>query len=591
MNRNVCVASILFSFLRLLGARGHLVNGDKNSPAGGAPRAAALPTQLLRNRQNRAHLRRAIAMASLVAVGIALFAAPAARAQNLTLLYSFKGAPDGADPAADLFMDAAGNLYGTTVIGGAFGYGTVFKVDTAGNETVLHSFSGSPDGATPQGGLVMDAAGNLYGTTTYGGVANNGTVFKLDTVGSETVLHSFSGLYDGANPMADLLIDTAGNLYGTTAGGGGPDGYGTVFKIYTNGFETVLYRFSGFGDGAYPHGGLIMDTAGNLYGTTYQGGRSDSRTVFGDGTVFKLKPDFYGDLTVLYSFAGAPDGEFPNGNLIMDATGNLYGSTQSGGASGYAGTVFRIDTSGNETVLHSFSGAPDGAWANGSLAMDAVGNLYGTTFRGGLSDVGVVFKIDTSGNETVLQSLTMGTPHYGGPLSSGLVIDKARNLYGTTRGGDGAGYLGTVFKFSLGVPFSCLTGKLEIDEDNDAFELQGTFSLGPGGSIDPVADPVSLTVGPYSLTIPAGAFVKHGQLYRFEGVINGVRLDVLIRDGHCGDDAGGEDGGPKCKCSAESYRFSAKAKGVNLNGASNPVAITISIGDNAGSTQINARSE
>jgi len=266
--------------------------------------------------------------------------------------------------------------------------------------SVLYSFAGYPDGANPEAGLVMDTAGNLYGTTNSGGSFlfgpfpflgpfpyDGGTVFKVDPSGSETVLHSFApNGGDGAIPYAGLVMDTAGNLYGTTESGGS-SGNGTVFKVDPSGSETVLYSFTNSGgDGAYPFAGLLMDTAGNLYGTTTQGGSSNN------GTVFKV--DSSGSETVLYSFTNSGgDGQSPEAGLIMDAAGNLYGTAHGGGSFGN-GIVFKVDPSGSETVLHGFTGSGgDGADPEAGLIMDKAGNLYGTTAFGGSSDNGTVFKL------------------------------------------------------------------------------------------------------------------------------------------------------------------------------------------------------
>ncbi|PYT52595.1 MAG: hypothetical protein DMG43_11255, partial [Acidobacteria bacterium] len=263
-----------------------------------------------------------------------------AQAPTFTVLYSFMGSPDGNGPyLAALILDKAGNLYGTTNAGGTGtcslgrigpspGCGTVFKLDTAGNETVLHSFTGS-DGSGPAASLIMDTAGNLYGTTSSGGSASVGTVFKIDTSGNQTVLHSFAGS-DGSGPDAGLIMDNAGNLYGTTSSGGSAS-VGTVFKIDTSGNETVLYNFKGGTDGARPEAGLIMDQAGNLYGTTLAGGTGTcSYLSSGCGTIFKL--DTSGNETVLHSFTGSPgDGANPFAALILDGAGNLYGTTLAGG--------------------------------------------------------------------------------------------------------------------------------------------------------------------------------------------------------------------------------------------------------------------
>jgi uncharacterized repeat protein (TIGR03803 family) len=271
----------------------------------------------------------------LLSMGIGL-GTTTVQAQTLTVLHRFTSSPDGAYPYAGLVRDAAGNLYGTTYEGGSSdlrdgvsGYGTVFKLDTSGTETVLHRFTSSPDGAYPYAGLVRDAAGNLYGTTSEGGSSDYGTVFKLDTSGNETVLHNFTG-GDGSYPYAGLVRDATGNLYGTTLYGGA-SGVGTVFKLDTSGNETVLHNFTG-GDGAYPYAGLVRDATGNLYGTTFRGGSSDY------GTVFKL--DTSGTETVLHSFTGYSDGSNPRGGLVMDAAGNLYGTTEMIGEA--FGTVFKL---------------------------------------------------------------------------------------------------------------------------------------------------------------------------------------------------------------------------------------------------------
>jgi uncharacterized repeat protein (TIGR03803 family) len=263
----------------------------------------------------------------------------------------------------------------------------VFKLDTFGNETVLHSFNGS-DWSVPLAGLILDSTGNLYGTTYVGGTYNNGTVFKLDTSGNETVLYSFTGRSDGGGPYAGSLItDAVGNLYGTSSFGGAYT-LGTVFKLDTFGHEAVLHSFNG-GDGWAPYGGLVMDAAGNLYGTTGLGGGS-TYCSNGCGTVFEL--DSSGNETVLHSFTGSGgDGFIPLAGLIRDRRGNLYGTTAGGGANG-GGIVFKLDGSGRETVLHSFPGN-DLAYSNGGLLMDKAGNIYGTTFWGGDSGDGTVFKI------------------------------------------------------------------------------------------------------------------------------------------------------------------------------------------------------
>jgi uncharacterized repeat protein (TIGR03803 family) len=355
-----------------------------------------------------------------------------AQAQTHRVLYGFTGGADGANPMGSLLMDKAGNLYGTTEIGGALGFGTVFKLDATGNETVLHSFTYF-DGAVPYAGLVMDKTGNLYGTTAFGGPFDAGTAFKLGTSGEETVLYGFSGGTDGEDPEAGLVMDMAGNLYGTTYYGGA-FGFGTVFQVDPSGNEMVLHNFTK-SDGANPDASLVMDKRGDLYGTTEFGGSS------GVGTLFKLTRG--GNYDVLYSFTNMPDGEAPQAGLVVDKAGNFWGTTNVGGSSGF-GTVFKLGTSGNEMVLHSFTNVPDGAYPMAGLVMDEAGNLYGTTREGGSFGFGTVFKLGTSGNETVLHSFTYSDGAY--PYA-GLVMDKAGNLYGTTNSGGTFGY-GTVFKLT-----------------------------------------------------------------------------------------------------------------------------------------------
>jgi uncharacterized repeat protein (TIGR03803 family) len=385
-------------------------------------------------------MRRCIRTMTLL-VAAALTFALAARAQTFSTLHSFNGM-NGANPYAGVIRDKAGNLYGTTNGGGAYGVGTVFKLDAAGKETVLHSFTGGADGAYPYASLILDEVGNLYGTTGLGGDLSCfghggqgcGVVFKLDasTISKETVLYSFTGA-DGISPYASLIRDDAGILYGTTCCGGSY-GAGVVFKLDGTGKETVLHGFTGDADGGTPFAGLIRDKAGNLYGTTFAGG------AYGVGTVFKLNAT--GTETVLYSFNNVGDGAGPYAGLIRDAAGNLYGTTCCGGA--YGGIVFKLDRTSKETVLYTFTGL-GGDYPYAGLIRDDAGNLYGTTTGGG-TGWGTVFKLDTAGTETVLHSFTSFAD--GWYPYAGLIRDDAGNLYGTANGGGRYTYGGTVFKLT-----------------------------------------------------------------------------------------------------------------------------------------------
>jgi uncharacterized repeat protein (TIGR03803 family) len=350
-------------------------------------------------------------------------------------LYTFTGGADGGSPNSTIVRDSEGNLYGTTFAGGAANLGTVYKVDKTGKETVLYSFTGPPDGEHP-GDLLRDAAGNLYGPNYEGGANGFGAIFKVDTTGKESLLYSFQSGTDGEYPGSGLIEDGAGNLYGTT-GYGGKSGNGTVFKLSKWGKETILHSFNG-ANGQYPFSTLLRDSAGNLYGTTSMGGNS------GNGTVFKLSPTR--KETVLHNFASGKDGQTPYAGLVEDENGNLYGTTSSGGAGcdGFGcGTVFKVGPKGKETVLYAF-GLNDGHYPQfGKLVRDATGNLYGTTYAGGQADMGIVFKISSTGKETILYTF-LGGADEGFP-QTGLVEDKADNFYGTTGGNPPTTY-GTVFE-------------------------------------------------------------------------------------------------------------------------------------------------
>lgn len=256
-----------------------------------------------------------------------------------TLLHTFNGSNggDGSSPFEGLIQDAQGNLYGTTFSGGSQcssigGCGTVFEVSPSGVETVLYSFSGGNDGGYPFSSLLLAPNGDLYGTTVFGGTYNQGTVFRLTSAGAETVLYSFTGGVDGAQPLGGLVFDGKRSILGTTSKGGA-SGNGTVFKITPTGKQAVIYSFHGGTDGSVPDAGVIVDKKGRIFGTTNQGGAS------GLGTVFGLTPS--GQERVLYSFKGGSDGAFPTAGLVQDGNGNFFGTTSSGGAAGL-GTVYEV---------------------------------------------------------------------------------------------------------------------------------------------------------------------------------------------------------------------------------------------------------
>ncbi len=368
-----------------------------------------------------------------VAFALLMMAVSVAPAQTV---YSFANPPDAYGPKCNLVRDTAGNMYGATFSGGSHNLGAVFQVTPTGSETVVYSFSGGADGSHPIAGLVRDAkTGNLYGTTVYGGTTNNGTVFVLNpSTGVETVIYSFKGGTDGANPYSSV-VRAGTTIFGTTINGGA-FGYGTVFKLTAAGKETILHNFnSAFPtlDGSYPYAGLTL-YKGILYGTTTLGG------VGNLGTVFAITKT--GGYTLLYTFkGGSTDGQGPNAGVAFDRSGNLFGTTYLGGLSN-AGVVFEI-SAGVETAIHHFGrNTGDGINPYASLIF-VKGNFYGTTLQGGSANGGTVFKITPGGTETLLHSFTGGADGFN-PYSA-LVLGASNTLYSTTLQG-GTSNLGTVFK-------------------------------------------------------------------------------------------------------------------------------------------------
>lgn len=297
-----------------------------------------------------------------------------------TVLWNFGAGQDGQNPSGDLVMDADGNFYGTAIIGGQYNGGIVFKLTAAGQETVLWNFGSGSDGKQPFGSLVLGQDGNLYGTTEEGGANGFGTVFRLTTAGVETVLWSFGAAGDGQTPKARLIQSSDGNLYGTTESGG-TYGYGTVYRLTLTGTETVLYSFADGADGQGPEG-VVEGSDGALYGITIGGGSSST------GTAFKVTKD--GTETRLWTFGINSDGANPAVPPIFGSDGNLYGVTANGGVAG-VGAVYQLTPGGRETVLWSFA-VSDGETPFGTLTQGPDGALYGTTYLGG-SGGGVVFKL------------------------------------------------------------------------------------------------------------------------------------------------------------------------------------------------------
>ncbi len=357
-----------------------------------------------------------------------------ARYADAPIVYAFGGTPDGATPYAAL-TNVGGTLYGMTANGGTANQGIVFSVTPGGTETILHSFAGIPDGAAPLGALI-DVAGTLYGTTSYGGAHGNGTIFSITTSGREKVLYSLGvATGDGITPAAELLY-SGGALYGTT-GGGGSEGCGTVFRFALTGKkvgkETVIYNFAGGSDGCGPQSALI-EFNGAFYGTTYTGGSSSN-----DGTVFKVTPA--GKETVLHAFTGQPDGSNAHAALIAYG-GKLYGMTEEGGSKGL-GTVFKMTPKGKLTIIHSFTNSQgEGYHPLGATLLNVNGTFYGSlssTYTGS----GGIFQITPSGSESLVYVFG---DNIAGVYSD--VINVGGLLYGTTING-GPAEQGTVYAVPL----------------------------------------------------------------------------------------------------------------------------------------------
>jgi uncharacterized repeat protein (TIGR03803 family) len=407
----------------------------------------------------------AFGVSAMLAV-VAMLAVSCWAADSEKVVYNFTGGNDGGDPASQLVFDPAGNAYGTTVRGGAYDCGTVFKLTPLSNgqwqQSVLYSFTCFGDGKNPYGGVTFDSAGSLYGTTAAGGSGGEctgdgcGVVYKLTQSGgnwSESVLYNFTGSDDGFGPGGGVTFDKAGNLYGTTPDGGSY-GVGVVYQLSPNNGQwqqTVIHAFTGGSDGAVGSLGLLLlDAAGNLYGVTELGGD------YGAGVVFKLSPaGGTWKFTTLYAFRGLPDAGFPYGGLIADAAGRLYGTTYFGGTNGM-GAVFELGPGPNalagwkDNVLYSFQGGTDASLPTSTLAFDKAGNLYGTSSTGGnpSCDCGTIFKLAPSAggwSESVLHSF--GSAGDGSYPYYGMTPDGTGNYFGTTAAGGAQGQ-GVVFEIT-----------------------------------------------------------------------------------------------------------------------------------------------
>ena len=460
---------------------------------------------------------------SKVSAAIFVFCAAmaiASPAQTFTTLASFDGA-DGAVPLWMTLIQATdGNFYGTTLKGGTFGLGTVFSVTPGGTITTLYNFcaqANCADGELPYTGLVLATNGNLYGTTVAGGANGRGTVFEITLGGTLTTLYSFcaqAGCSDGASPNAGLVQGTDGRFYGTTFFGGTSDA-GTVFNITAAGKLTTLHSFctqANCADGLNPRSGLIQATNGNFYGTAFNGG------AVGVGSVFSITAT--GTLTTLYSFCSqlnCSDGSGPTGALVQTSSGNFYGTTSTGGGSSACGTIFRLTPAGVLTTLSVFS-CSNGTSPYAGLVQGTDGNFYGTTYGGGAKAAGTVFEIAPTGKLTTLYSFCEQTNCTDGANTFGGLLQSTNGtFYGTTYVGGADGF-GTVFSVATGLsPFvetlptsgkvgaaviilgTNLTGATSVTFNGTA----ATFTVVSSSEITTTV-PTGATTGTVQVTTPSG---------------------------------------------------------------------------------------
>jgi len=491
-----------------------------------------------------------------------------------SILKNFSNGKFGGDLDYGLVFDKAGNLYGTSWVGGANQGGIIFELspstDGTWTETILYGFTfgggSAPPASWPKGRIVFDGAGNIYGVLSVGGNGCSGgcgAVYELSpTTGGKwnlTILHNFAGPpFDGADPLHGLVMDQAGNLYGTTSDGGSGTstgcnyGCGTVFKMTPTGngqwTESILYNFQGTNDGKDPDSELIFDAAGNLYGATYDGGGLGTCTDGGCGTVFELTPSgSQWNESLLWRFSGITDGASPSSGLLLTPSGQLLGETYSGSNAGQNGTVFSLTPSSGSWSLASLSNFvnTDGEYPTAGLVADAAGNLYGTTANGGSAGLGAVFELSPASgggwNEKIIYNFTKGNIHYyyipSGTFPSGLIIDASGNLYGETQNG-GAHNAGmvyelsplaggmwtekTLYNFTPGANGNDPFGGLVMD---GAGNLYGTTALGGAGSVH--GNPQSGNGVVFELSPGASGVWSEKVIYEFAGYpVDGSRPEA-----------------------------------------------------------------
>ncbi len=467
----------------------------------------------------------------------------------LTTLHAFSTSGTGGyDPTAPLVLGPDGNFYGTTAYGGTKGQSTIFRITPQGVWTNLHSFTYGSDGALPWAGLVLGTDGNFYGTTFSGGTYGYGTVFTITPDGALTSLYSFSNGSDGGQPYAALVQGDNGSFYGTSHGSSnlipGTNSMGTVFEITPWGYLTTLYSFTNGIDGANPTAGLVLGKDGNFYGAAEAGGiigwggpigligRILAGTL-GWGTIFSLTQD--GQFTPLFAFAGGSEGANPGAGLIQAADGMFYGVTERGGTND-DGTVFKMSADGTVTAHYSFSAGNDGAVPIAALTQGNDGNFYGTTYEGGISNAGAIFKITPTGSLTTLHTFTNGTD--GGHSYAALIQGTNGNFYGTTPSGGGKNGYGTVFQIT---PTGGLTTLHTFTNGSDGGSPTAGLVLGADGQFYGAAHGGGTNgYGTIFKISVSGAFTR---LYSFKGGSDGAGPCATLALGNDGNFYGVCDNG------------------------------------------------
>jgi uncharacterized repeat protein (TIGR03803 family) len=459
----------------------------------------------------------------------------------LTILHSFTGSgTDGSEPFAPLIVAADGNIYGTTSYGGTRNSGTIFRMTPQGSWTNLHSFTYGSDGALPWDALVQGTDGNFYGTTYEGGTYSYGTVFMITSAGVLTPLYSFSNGKDGGYPYGALVQGPNGNFYGTSHGsstfGAGTNSIGTIFEITSGGSLTTLYRFTNGLDGANPIAGLVLGTNGNLFGVAETGGvigwggpiGSGSRIVAGTlGWGTVFTVTPGGAFTPLCEFPGETEGANPGAGLIQATNGLLYGITERGGSND-DGTVFQMSMDGTVTTLYSFTAGNDGAVPAAALVQGNDGSFYGTTYGAGLSNAGSIFKITPAGALTTLHTFTNGTD--GGRPLAAMIQGTNGNFYGTTTSGGGKNGSGTVFQIT---PAGTLTTLHTFTNGNDGGSPTAALVQGADGSFYGAAQTGGTNDNGTIFKIStSGVF---STLYLFKGGVDGANPSATLTLGNDGN--------------------------------------------------------